>query len=201
MSESGRPCSTFVVLTTSSRHTDAQARVLALIFGMSSVGILHPRKLFEMLCACPSAEARARAALEFVRGSTGATAGFLLYHKSGELVLAASTRDRPPTAGLIAEAQRLWQEQLQPQHDDNATREIHEAMTADAPAPRTSWIGPNGEHFERRILSTNRPRWALVGLVMLRVADGRTLLPIRHAHIEAICEAVLRAGDVVPRTQ
>lgn len=168
----------------------------------SSVGILHPRKLFEMLCACPSADARARAALEFVRGSTGATAGFLLYHKNGELVLAASTRDQPPSPALIAEAQRLWSEHLQPPTDDKATREIHDALTATQPVePRTSWTGPQGERFERRILSTNRPRWALVGLVMLRVADGRTLLPIRHAHIEAICEAVLRAGDAVPRTQ
>ena len=154
-----------------------------------------------MLCACPSAEARARATLEFVRGSTGATAGFLLYHRGGELVLAASTRDQPPSPGLIAEAQRVWLEQLQPQNDDKATREIQQALASVPPAPDTSWTGPDGERYERRVLSTDRPRWALVGLVMLRVPEGRALLPIRHAHVEAICEAVLRAGDAVPRTQ
>jgi hypothetical protein len=167
----------------------------------SSVGILHPRKLLEMLCACPTTEARSRAVLEFVRGSTGATAGVLLYHRGGPLVLAASTRDQPPAPGLLAEAQRLWDGQLQPQTDDKATREIHFVMASEPPATRSNWTSPNGEQYEHRLLSTNRPRWALVGLVMLRVAEGRTLLPIRHAHIEAICEAALRSGDALPRTQ
>jgi hypothetical protein len=74
-------------------------------------------------------------------------------------------------------------------------------MASEPPPPRSSWIAPSGEHFERRILSMDRPRWALVGMIMLRVPDDRALLPIRHAHIEAICEAVLRSSDAVPRTQ
>jgi hypothetical protein len=38
-----------------------------------------------------------------------------------------------------------------------------------------------------------------VGLVMLRAREGRSLAPIRQVHVEAMCNALLDAGDVQPR--
>jgi hypothetical protein len=170
-----------------------------LIVAMStSFALLHPRKLREMLCACPSADARARAAFEFVRGSTGAEKGFLFLHRSGELVLAASSRDQHVPSGMAEAAAHFWSQQLQAPADDKATRDIGELQAAMSATPSASWVSPTGETFERRILATDRPRWAPVGLVVLAVDARRALTPIRHAHIAAICEAIIDSGDAVP---
>jgi hypothetical protein len=167
----------------------------------NSFALLHPRKLREMLCACPSQDARARAAFEFVRGTTGAEKGFLFLHRSGELVLAASSREYQVPAGLAEAAAQFWGEQLQAPADDKATRDIGELEASMAVAPSAAWLSPNGDRFERRILATDRPRWAPVGLVVLAVDSARPLKPIRHAHIAAICEAFLDTGDVIPPPQ
>jgi hypothetical protein len=163
------------------------------------VGLLHPRKLYDMLRACPSADARARAALEFLRASTGAESGFLLQPRNEHLALTASTRDQDPPAGLMAEAERVWTELRATEVDDTKTRDIGEIQATAEQLPSSSWQGPSGDVYERRVLGTHRTQWVAVGLVVLKVGAGRTLQPIRHAHVVAIAEALLDAGDVGPR--
>jgi hypothetical protein len=152
-----------------------------------------------MLCACPSTDARARAALEFVRSMTGAGKAFLFLHRGGELSLVATSRDHLPPNGVGQAAALFWNEQLAAPADDKETRDIAELQAEITIAPRASWTSEGGEVFERRILATDRPRWALCGLVVL--GAERPLSPIRHAHVAAICEALIESGDVVPPAQ
>ena len=171
-------------------------RVSVMIGMRDPVSLLHPRKLYDMLRACTSADARARAALEFLRGSTGAELGFLLQERGARLALTASTRDQAPPPGLVEEAERAWNELRGAQVDDTKTRDIGEIQATGDQLPSSAWQSANGDSYERRVLGTHRTQWVAVGLVVLKVGAGRALQPIRHAHVVAICEALLDSGDM-----
>jgi hypothetical protein len=165
----------------------------------------HPRKLYTQLRECVSAQARAQAALEFVRGCTSSDGGFLFLSQAGELQLAASSQGEQSGADMIAEARRTWERELDRQPDDNKTLELSAIETMRAAQESPLWLSANNEVYERRLLSVYRSAtWVPVGLVMLRTRENKALVPIRQVHIEALCSALLDSGDVqerIPSTQ
>jgi hypothetical protein len=101
---------------------------------------------------------------------------------------------------LIAEATRAWNHELDRPADDNSTRtlEIDKIDALRNAEPSATWTSPLGETFERRLLSNYRSgEFTPVGLVMLRVPQGKRLSAIRRAQLEAICNALIDCGDVV----
>ena len=157
----------------------------------------HPRKLYVALRACPTAEARARAVLAFLSECTGAEGGFLFLSRASGLALAARAGAAEPAADLVAHAARAFEQQLHMPPDEKKTREIGE-IRALLVAEETPLWKSGGESFERRVLSTHRgERWTPIGIAVLKVAEGKSLRPVRHVHVEAICRALLDAGDVV----
>jgi hypothetical protein len=165
------------------------------------VALPHPRKLYTQLRECESAQARAQAALEFVRGCTSSDGGFLFLSRAGDLQLAASTQGLQPIEDLIAEARRTWERELDRQPDDNKTLELNSIETLRAAQESPWWRSSNAEVYERRLLSVYRnATWVPVGLVMLRTRENKALVPIRQVHIEALCSALLDSGDVQERS-
>ncbi|HET6340408.1 MAG TPA: hypothetical protein VFG30_44670 [Polyangiales bacterium] len=165
------------------------------------VALPHPRKLYTQLRECTSAEKRAQAALEFVRGCTNSDGGHLFLSRAGDLQLAASTQDGQPPAELVEEARRTWDRELDRQPDDFKTLELTtiEALRAAQESPL--WLSSSKEVFERRLLSVYRSQaWVPVGLVMLLTRENKALVPIRQVHIEALCSALLDSGDVQERS-
>jgi hypothetical protein len=161
--------------------------------------LLPPRKLYEMLRACRSADARVRAALEFLRGSAGSESGFLFQSRDGGLVLAASTRDRPAPPGMLEAVEQVWTVLRDAALNEGKTAQLSvaEAEAAARSTPSSTWTSLAGESFQRRQLGTHRShRWIGVGLVMLKQDPGQEPSPIRHTHIAAICDALMDAGDV-----
>lgn len=164
------------------------------------VKVIHPRKLHAMLVACPTPETRAAAALEFMRGCTVAEGGFLFLRRSDEqLALVASCRERDPSPGLIDEVTRVWQlKQRAPGTDQTTIAVSGSVHRLRMPEEKSVWTSPAGEVFEHRLLAVDRGgRWLPVGLAMLMVPHNGDLLPMRHVHVAAVCDALLDAGDVM----
>jgi hypothetical protein len=162
-----------------------------------SSALPRPRKLYTQLRECESSQARAQAALEFVRSCTSSDIGHLFLARAGDLVLAASTQGEPPSADLIDEARRTWDRELDRQPEDNKTVEFSSMDALLAAQERPLWRASNQDVFERRLLSLYRgATWLPIGLVMLRTRENQALVPIRQAHIEAVCNALLDSGDV-----
>lgn len=160
-------------------------------------GLLSPRQLYQLLRACASPAARARVALEFLRGGAGSKAGFLFQPKDGGLVLTMSTTNQSPPPGMLEDAQRACDELRNTALDDAEATGTRISRTAFMNIPDPLWRAPGGTVFERRQLGTHRDqRWTLVGLVMLLRDADEELQPIRHTHIAAICDAMLDAGDL-----
>ncbi len=166
------------------------------------VAPLHPRKLYTRLRECGSTLARAQAALEFMRTSTTSDAGFLFLPRGGDLILIASAGTIEPTPELLLEAKRTWDRELDRQPDDNKTMELSSVEALRLAHESAVWKSSDGESFERRLLSIYRPSgWTPVGLVLLKSKEiGRSLQPVRQVHIEALCNALLDAGDVQERS-
>jgi hypothetical protein len=159
---------------------------------------VHPRKLYDMLVACPSPESRARAAFDFMRGRASSDGGFMFLVRSGELQLAASSHQNPPPSDLLEEARRTFRRERDTQPDDSLTRTLDmQAIEAvAAPAENPGWKSETlGVGFEKRVLGTYRgARWLPIGVVFLKASGA--LVPIRHVHIEAITNAIIDAGDL-----
>jgi hypothetical protein len=176
-------------------------RVLALEVAMSqTVKVLHPRKLYSMLVACPTSETRAATALEFLRGCTVASGGFLFLARAEQTELAAACQKRDVPAGMADEVARIWRQKKRAPGADQTTIGVSGSLHRLRPEEtKAAWVSPSGEAFEHRMLSVDRAgRWVPVGLAMLAVPQGGNLLPLRHVHVTALCEALLDAGDVVP---
>jgi hypothetical protein len=159
---------------------------------------LHPRKLYDMLAACTSLDARARAALAFLRGCTGSVGGFLFLAEGEGLVLKAQTTPEPPSPELSSEAERVWRRELEAERDDGQTRtvDLRARKKSDPAAEGLLWSDTKGVAYERRMLATYRgPRFVPVGIVLLQAAPA--VVALRHAHVEAICNAFIDAGEIV----
>jgi hypothetical protein len=162
----------------------------------------NPRTLYTKLRECTSAQDRAQAALEFVRGCTNSEGGCLFLLRGGQLALAANSNVEP-TDELLQEAARTWDRELDRHPEDNKTETLElstiEALRSTQESP--VWRSSNSEAFERRLLSVYRgPNWLPVGLVLLRSREDRALVPIRQVHVEALCNALLDSGDVQERS-
>jgi hypothetical protein len=166
-----------------------------------TVSILHPRKLYAMLRACPSREERARASFEFLLSSLGASQGFLFLRIMEQLQLVASAPESQPDPSMLEQVELAWERELEAPHDDNKTKTL-DVSVIKAPL-RTSrsplWQGMKGEIFEHRILSTYRgAHWVPLGLIVFERHAEASLL--RQAHVESLCNALLDAGDVPATT-
>jgi hypothetical protein len=159
------------------------------------LGALHPRKLYAAIRACSSAQDRARTALLFACNGAGAASGLLFLAQKDGLKRAAGA-DSDATPELIEHVNEAWARRREPQGENSATIDTSElaAMTL---AEDPHWTSPRGESFERRLLSVHRAsRWVAVGIVMLRAVPARSLLAMRRAHVEALCNALIDAGDI-----
>ena len=158
------------------------------------VAFLHPQKLYSMLRACASAESRARAALEFVRGNTGSELGFLFLSRGEGLTLAAATRESRPPAGMDRTAFETFQRRLTLPPDDTRTLDVSEIR---ASAKDEHWTSETGETYEHRMLATYRDgEFRGIGIAMLKRNADHELAPVRHMHVEALCAALIDSGDV-----
>src|SRR4249920_441068 len=114
--------------------------VLVSIGSMSeSAALPRPRKLYTHLRECASTQARAQAALEFVRTSTSTDGGFLFLARAGDLVLVASTQGLQAPVDLIEEARRTWDRELDRQPEDNKTLEFSSLDALLAAQERPLW--------------------------------------------------------------
>jgi hypothetical protein len=165
-------------------------------------GLPSPQKLYKALIACSSPAARAGAALEFLRSCTHCTGGYLFLARGDEVSLAASTTGQSP-ADMLSEVRRIWDRELEKQSDDSSAKTIeinflHALREGNAEGPL--WCSAGKELFERRLLSIYRGEsWIPIGIAMLRSIEGRALAPVRQVHLEALCNALLDAGDVTSR--
>lgn len=159
---------------------------------------LHPRKLYSNLRACPSLEARAHAALEFLCGCTGSARGMLFIDCGGKLTCLSRTPSLPASSDLIQEAERIWarQEDLLPDDSRTRTIDLQARRKPDTDEEAERFVSSTGVAFERRLLATGRAmRFIPVGVVMLE--ESPQIDQLRHAYIESICNAFIDAGDVV----
>lgn len=158
---------------------------------------LHPRKLYSMLRSCPTLEARAHAALEFLCGCTGSARGMLFVAQSGKLSCLARTPSLNASPDLIEEADRIWslQEELQPDDSRTRTIDLSARRKPEAEPEVERFVSASGVSFERRLLATSRAmRFIPVGVVLLE--ESPQIDQLRHAYIESICNAFIDAGDV-----
>lgn len=151
-----------------------------------------------MLCGCGDARARAAAALDFLCGNTQATAGFLLLARAGALGVAASSTQQAVPAGLVERAMSFWLRESEVESIESQTRTLELSQLRDANLTESVTLKlPNGESFEPHLLGIYREsRWVPVGVALLKVTPGQTLLPLRRAHIDALCNAFLDSADV-----
>jgi len=162
------------------------------------VTLPHPRRLYAMIRACTTPATRAQAVLESLRACTGAGSGFLFLAKGNELLLMARTADKTPPSGLQEEATRAWSQQPKTLSSDST---IADTLTK-LQIPRVNdemalWTSGTGQAFGQRLLSIYRgSRWLAVGIAMLEPPQGKPLVSMHRVHVEALCNALIDAGDV-----
>jgi hypothetical protein len=150
-----------------------------------------------MLRSCPTIEARAHAALEFLCGCTGSARGMLFIVHNGKLSCLTHTPSLTASADLIEEAERIWSRQEELQPDDSRTRtiDLSARRKPEAEPEIERFVSATGVRFERRLLTTGRAmRFIPVGVVLLE--ESPQIDQLRHAYLESICNAFIDAGDV-----
>lgn len=162
------------------------------------VALPHPRKLYSILQACPSADARAKAVLEFLRVASGARSGFLLLWRDDRLVVAAGSPTTQLPAGLLEAAQQAWSERPTTLRSDNTTIDLRGHMKGLIAEPDDSpWTNGSGASFAHRVLTIHRDsRWLPLGIAMLELDPAHRLAPLRRAHVESMGDALFDSGDV-----
>jgi len=157
---------------------------------------LHPSKLYSMLRDCTDSRARATAVLDFLVSSTGARAGYVLLARQGELVVAASSNQSELPAQLMERARALWQRDQAAHNESDNTRTLDARQLGSTMLETQAWQGSDGEHYDPRVLGIYRgSRWIPIGISVLAAHGGGTHR-IRQPHLDAICNALLDAGDV-----
>lgn len=157
---------------------------------------LHPNKLYSMLRECTDARARAEAVLDYLVNHSGARAGYVLLARGGELVVVASSDSKALPSQLMERARALWLSDLASHTEQDKTRTVDARQLASALIETQPWQDGDGEHYEPRVLGMYRgTRWIPVGISVL-AADPLESRRIRQPQIDAICKALLDAGDV-----
>lgn len=150
-----------------------------------------------MLRSCPSLEARAHAALEFLCGCTSSPRGVLFVIQGDKLQCVARTASLSVIDDLTAEAERIWSRQEELQPDDSRTRtiDLSARRKPETEAEAEQFQSSSGIAYERRLLATGRAmRFLPIGVVLLE--QTKHIDQLRHAYIESICNAFIDAGDV-----
>jgi hypothetical protein len=163
----------------------------------------QPRKLYALLQAAPSSKERAQAVADFLCSCTEAVSIHLFFAHDRELTLAVSSPGHVASAELIAEAKRIWDQDAERQPEDQKTKTLDvNALESLLRAEQSShWQSPTGS-YERRLLGMYRDSvWVPVGIAMLQRQANQPLGPVRQAHIESICNALLDSGDVTYRVE
>lgn len=159
---------------------------------------LHPSKLYKLLRECPDTRARATALLDFLVSSTGARTGYVLFARHGELVVAASSNQNELPGPLMERARALWQSD-QASHDEaDKTRTVDARQLGSTLVESPTWQTPDGQQHEPRVLGCYRSeRWIPIGISVL-ASDGPGSRRIRQPHVDAICNALIDAGETSP---
>jgi hypothetical protein len=156
----------------------------------------NPRKLYSTLRETPSANDRAQAVSDFLCSATGADAIHLFLARAGEPALVADSPSETASAEMLAEVRRAWNHDLERQPEDQKTKTLDVSALLPTLEPPQPWKSATGS-YQLRLLSVYRnSSWVPVGVAMLKCPTDRPLSPIRQAHIEAICNALIDAGDV-----
>jgi len=161
--------------------------------------LIHPRKLYSRLREAPSAAERAKSVLGFLCSATGAAGGYLFLLRDETLALACSTLDGGDSPELRAEVMRAWNQDLDrlPENNQTMTMDGGSIDLSRQVSTYAPWRNAQNDVFERRLLCVYRyARWTPVGIAMLKSEGGHELAPVRPSHIEALCGALLDAGDV-----
>lgn len=157
---------------------------------------LHPSKLYTKLRECTDARSRAAAVLEFLVTSTGALGGYVLLARQGELVVAAASSAKELPAPLMTRARELWGKDQATHSEADNTRTVDSRQLGSTLLESQRWQGPDGEQYEPRVLGIYRgSRWVPVGISVLQI-DADDPRRIRQPHVDAICNALLDAGDI-----
>lgn len=157
---------------------------------------LHPRRFYSRLLACASLDERAQMTIDFLCGCTGAAQGLLYLAHTGGALTFVNSGAAAPAQDVLAEAERSWNRDLD-QPDVNRTRTVDLAARRkpDSLHPDHVWTSAAGAAYMRYVLGTYRgARWVPVGVVLLETNADFT--PLRHAYIEAVCNAFINAGNV-----
>jgi hypothetical protein len=158
---------------------------------------LKPTQLQKKLIACAGPKERAAEVLSFLVSSAGARAGYVLLSRNGELVLAASSDQRELPAQLMERARALWASDQASHSEADNTRTLDARQLGSTQLESQDWQAPDGERYLPRVLGIYRnSRWVPVGIAVL-AADENGPRRIRHAYVDAICNALLESGDVV----
>ena len=166
---------------------------------MSNASVhIHPRRLYELVRACPSPEARIKAAFQFLVGTSQTTQAFLFMARAGELVMVDSVPEQAPLPGLLEEAKRAWRSDQTAQVEDDRTKtmDIRTLEALQQPTANPTWLGPNGVSYEHAFLSLYRDgAWAFIGVFMFKPSELAATPAIRRTHLDALCNAFVDAGD------
>lgn len=162
---------------------------------MQAQKMMQPRKLYAQLRACADARARASAVLEFMQGATGGTEGYVLIASRGELVVAASSKSQELPPALMERVRTLWASETDAHSENDMTHTVDSRLLGAALVESLQWRAGD-QTYEPRVLGIYRgSRWHPVGVVVLAVAT-EGLRSIRHAYIDAICNALIDSGDL-----
>jgi hypothetical protein len=160
---------------------------------------IHPRKLYELIRACPTFEARGKAAFQFLSACTASSCAYLFLCREAQLALCESTASAASVPGLAEEAERSWRGDIRNESDRTKTVDIASLAMTQQPIAASIWHSEDGQAFDRSILGVYRSdAWISVGIFMFRPSELSSPQSIRAPHIGAICNALIDAGDVTP---
>jgi hypothetical protein len=158
---------------------------------------MNPGKLQALLRDAADARVRASSVLSFLIDTTSARAGYLLLARNGELVVAASSNQQEPPEPLMERARALWASDQASHGEGENTRTVDARQLGATLVDPAQWQAQDGERYAARVLGIYRgSRWTPVGVCLL-AAEAKHTSQIRHAYVDAICNALLDVGDVV----
>ena len=170
---------------------------------INEVPNIHPRKLYELVRACPSSQTRIKAAFQFLVNVSRTQQAFLYMQRASEFTLVESSPEQTSVPSMLEEAQRVLRQEQSLQGEDDSTRTLDiRALDVLQQAPRPVWRGPNGIAYERTVLSVYRDGASIaLGVFMWKQPEVESVQPIRQTYLDALCNAFLDAGDAAPSTR
>lgn len=157
-----------------------------------------PRKLYQMTKALELGPERTRAVLDFLVRFSQCANGWLFLARGGEIESVVGTRQGAPAVELLGEARSIWRRELANQPEDLRTQTVKSSGVERLPErlERPRWTSPDGLEYVHQLLSVYRGlSWVPLGIAMLELGPA-AVTPLRQPYIDALCNALLDAGDV-----